>query len=235
MSKEDFNNALNHIDYDLVEEYVVEKEKMKKRAVQRRAFIRLVPVAACFVIIITLSITILPMFFEGKFDYKSEELPPVEENAPNPTITTDDNLSGDVPEDDGGNGEEIPPDNVAPVPPEVDMEGNTPEFPGSDEGTQKPGCQEPGDTGDPSVSVFYFTFVYQDVLYELQFESQNRETLLQEINEKSISEDKVGDYITIVNVYDSFIGEDIVCPIYENLGASGIIVELFDGLYFEVQ
>lgn len=209
MSKEDFNNALNHIDYDLVEEYVVEKEKMKKRAVQRRAFIRLVPVAACFVIIITLSITILPMFFEGKFDYKSEELPPVEENASNPTITTDDNVSGDVPEDDGGNGEEMSPDNVAPVP--------------------------PGDMGGSSVSVFYFTFVYQDVLYELQFESQNRETFLQEINEKSISEDKVGDYITIVNVYDSFNGEDIVCPIYENLGASGIIVELFDCLYFEVQ
>ena len=74
MSKEDFNNALNHIDYDLVEEYVVEKEKMKKRAVQRRAFIRLVPVAACFVIIITLSITILPMFFEGKFDEENLEL-----------------------------------------------------------------------------------------------------------------------------------------------------------------
>ena len=31
MRKEDFNNALNYIDYDLVEEYVSEKENAQKR------------------------------------------------------------------------------------------------------------------------------------------------------------------------------------------------------------
>lgn len=51
MRKEDFVNALDHIDYDLVEEYVAEKEKSQKRAQNRNSAIRIVPLAACFILL----------------------------------------------------------------------------------------------------------------------------------------------------------------------------------------
>lgn len=50
MKTEEFNKALNHIDYDLVDEFVREREALEKRRVARRNIYRLVPVAACFVL-----------------------------------------------------------------------------------------------------------------------------------------------------------------------------------------
>ena len=58
MSKEKFNNALDHIDYELVTEHLKEKELLKRRAKWRRAVTRAVPVAACFV----LFLMVLPVF-----------------------------------------------------------------------------------------------------------------------------------------------------------------------------
>ncbi len=51
MSKEAFINALNHIDYDLVEEFVSEKERAQKRIRRKKNIMRLAPLAACFVLI----------------------------------------------------------------------------------------------------------------------------------------------------------------------------------------
>ncbi len=59
MSREDFNNALNHIDYDLVEEYVCEKERLKKRARQKRQLAHYARAAACLLIAFCVAIPII--------------------------------------------------------------------------------------------------------------------------------------------------------------------------------
>ncbi|MGM9632211.1 MAG: hypothetical protein ACI3XL_03880 [Eubacteriales bacterium] len=52
MKKEDFLKALDHIDYDLVEEYVLEKERAVKRRKSQRNVMRMLPVAACFILLL---------------------------------------------------------------------------------------------------------------------------------------------------------------------------------------
>lgn len=59
MRREDFNNALNHIDIDLVEEYVTEKERAQKKEIVRKKFVRLAPLAACFAIFLTVGTVFL--------------------------------------------------------------------------------------------------------------------------------------------------------------------------------
>ncbi len=63
MSREVFNNALNYIDYSLVEEYIVEKELLQKRAQRRRAVAQLAPLAACFIVFVC----ILTLLFGGDY------------------------------------------------------------------------------------------------------------------------------------------------------------------------
>ena len=66
MRKEDFNNALNYIDYDLVEEYVNAKESAQRKIARQRQIMRYAPVAACLVIILSISAFILPTYFANK-------------------------------------------------------------------------------------------------------------------------------------------------------------------------
>lgn len=225
MRREDFNNALNYIDYDLVEEYVAEKEQIQKRKMLSRSFVRFVPVAACLVLVITFSLTLLPMIINNQFGYSGEDVPSGEENLPESTTSSNEVISPLPPDDEGS-------------------EGVIPEGPGQDGGTSGegvspgvpspdgPGYQEPGGVGKPDDLIFSFNFVYQSVLYELNFESQDTESFLQEREEKSLSADEVGEYITNVNVYSILSGEEISCPIYSSANGRGIIVELFEGLYF---
>ncbi len=65
MRKEDFNNALNYIDYDLVEEHIKAKENAQRKIAKRREVMRYAPVAACLVIILSISVFILPTFFDN--------------------------------------------------------------------------------------------------------------------------------------------------------------------------
>lgn len=52
MKKEDFNTGLNYIDADIVEEYLREKERAQRRIKRHKTAIRLIPLAACFMIMI---------------------------------------------------------------------------------------------------------------------------------------------------------------------------------------
>ena len=65
MRKEDFNNALNYIDYDLIEEYVSEKENAQRKIARQRQIMRYAPLAACLVVILSISVFILPNFFDN--------------------------------------------------------------------------------------------------------------------------------------------------------------------------
>ena len=113
MRKEDFNNALNHIDYDLVEEFVVEKERMQKRAKQKRRFIKLMPIAACFVLVATFAVTVLPVLFDGSPDLKNEILPSVDEIVNEPP--EGDESTGDA-ETEGAGPSYGKPDDEFPTP-----------------------------------------------------------------------------------------------------------------------
>lgn len=54
MKKEDFSNALDHIDYELVDEFVKEKEALKMRKEKRKTIATFAPIAACLVILVAL-------------------------------------------------------------------------------------------------------------------------------------------------------------------------------------
>lgn len=191
MKKENFNIALNHIDYDLVEEYVAEKDKMQKRVVQRRTFMKLAPIAACFVLIITFSITVLPMILNNSFD-NAISSSPIDESFQDPPTT----------EDTSGSPEENEPEyeGVAPMPP-----------------------------SDALGSIYTYTFQYEDVVYILKFNS------LEELNKQAVSEDKRGEYIATVSVYDSVNDKETLCAIYECAETDDVIIELLDGYYFVVE
>ena len=51
MKIEDLNNAMSHIDYDLVDEFVREKDAIAQRKRIRKNVYRLTPVAACLLIV----------------------------------------------------------------------------------------------------------------------------------------------------------------------------------------
>jgi hypothetical protein len=58
MRMEKFNNALDHIDYDLVDEFVREREAIERKRKIRKQVIKLAPIAACFVICISIGAAI---------------------------------------------------------------------------------------------------------------------------------------------------------------------------------
>ncbi len=78
MRKDDFSLALNHIDYDLIEEYVFEKESLKRRAHQRRQLAHFARAAACFAV---LCVIIVPIMLFGD---KMTAIPPDNHGGENP-------------------------------------------------------------------------------------------------------------------------------------------------------
>lgn len=63
MKKSEWNEALNHIDNDIVVNYVAQKENLQKKKKMRAVYIRLVAISACLAIIVTAVFTV-PMLFE---------------------------------------------------------------------------------------------------------------------------------------------------------------------------
>ena len=59
MRKDDFSLALNHIDYDLIEEYVCEKERLMSRANRRRQLAHFARAAACFAVLFAIIVPII--------------------------------------------------------------------------------------------------------------------------------------------------------------------------------
>lgn len=78
MKKEDFLKALDHIDYDLVEEYVLEKERAVKRRERQRSVMRMLPVAACFILLLSIGTVSL---IAGMQNVGKGDLAPSDSNA----------------------------------------------------------------------------------------------------------------------------------------------------------
>lgn len=240
MSKEDFNNALNHIDYELIEEYVEEKERLQRRAAQKRSFIRLAPIAACFVLVITFAITLLPMFIGGRFNYDAENLPPINESG-STTQSTTGGGEGASPPNDEGIEEVIPPSTGG----NVDVEsgdgatGELPEYGGLD--PWDPGVPE-SPSQKPGEFIFVFTFEHDGKNYVLNFISEDVESFRNEMNINNVPQETRGAFIGTVLVTNHFSGDVMNCPVYQYINDSasyegtedGILVELYEGYYFFV-
>ncbi len=75
MKSEKFNDALDFLDYELVDEFVKEKEVLKQRKIKRKAIATFVPIAACFVILLSIGTAILGYNFGSNnvYDENPEE------------------------------------------------------------------------------------------------------------------------------------------------------------------
>lgn len=60
MKKKEWNEGMNHLDPDLVENYVEQKEKINRKKNHNSAWIRFGAVAACCCLMLTASFTVLP-------------------------------------------------------------------------------------------------------------------------------------------------------------------------------
>ena len=52
MKKKEWNQGLDHIDYDLVEKYILQKERLKNNQQQKSVWLRVGALAACLVLIL---------------------------------------------------------------------------------------------------------------------------------------------------------------------------------------
>lgn len=107
MKKEDFVNSLNYIDYELVEEYVAQREVLQRKHNRRKNAIRFVPVAACLMLMVLTLPIILTLLSPAK---NSTEKPGLEALPPS-------SITGDV---NSGVENERPPDDM-PMAPEGDV------------------------------------------------------------------------------------------------------------------
>lgn len=84
MKKRDWNEALNDLDVELVEKYVNKKDELRRKKTRKKAFLRIIAVAACLAVVAG-SIVIVSMFREDKGDIfttegpiRSDLIPPVD-------------------------------------------------------------------------------------------------------------------------------------------------------------
>ncbi len=70
MKSENFNDALDFLDYELVDEFVKEQEVIKQRKMRKKAILTFVPVAACFVILLSIGTAILGYNFGSNKVYE---------------------------------------------------------------------------------------------------------------------------------------------------------------------
>ncbi len=229
MRKEELNNALNHIDYDLVEEFVEEKEELNKSLAKRRTIMHLAPIAASFVLILCISAIIVPTIFGGA-DTNKPTLP--EDSSPEiqkpGSFTTTVSPTTTVPpttilpnETQPPQGEEKPPED--PIPPSDSSE---------DEGVIKP----EGDWGfneDTCPYAFTFTVMFEGEKYTCCFGAPNETDYYAALEKYRADTNLVGAYIGMVSGRDSS-GFSRQFKVYELLGDTDrdIIIEIEDGYFF---
>lgn len=89
MKKEEFNEGMNHIDTDLVDDYITQREALEQQKLKRKPWIRWVSIAACFCVIF---IGVFAAYQTGLFDRSmGGNIEPGEEVNPagDPDLDTD--------------------------------------------------------------------------------------------------------------------------------------------------
>lgn len=75
MKSDKFNDALDFLDYELIDEFVKEQEVFRQRKARKKVILTFAPVAACFVILLSIGTAILGYNFGSNkvYDENPEE------------------------------------------------------------------------------------------------------------------------------------------------------------------
>lgn len=65
MKKSEWNEGLNHLDYDLVEKYVEQKDMLEHKKKTKSARLRFAAIAACFALVLSAAFVVVPMLWEN--------------------------------------------------------------------------------------------------------------------------------------------------------------------------
>ena len=84
MKKQEWNEGLNHLDPALVEEYILQKESLKKSKAKRKNSLRITSLAACFALIVSTVIAI-PMLTENAPSGQHSSDDPSQEQSDDPS------------------------------------------------------------------------------------------------------------------------------------------------------
>lgn len=100
MKKQEWNQGLNHLDPDLVEAYITQKETLFQKKSKKKTYLRIASFAACFVLIVGVAI-LFPAFMENEPDESTasssasfEESLPADGVPSVSVITSGDRLTG---------------------------------------------------------------------------------------------------------------------------------------------
>lgn len=224
MRKEELNNALNHIDYDLVEEFVEEKEELNKSLAKRRTIMHLAPIAASFVVVFCIGVAILPMFFGAKGEAPPSnpggfppeiEGPGAPPSAGTPPYVSDNSNSTSDP---GGN------DPSEALPPEEDI------TPPSDP-TDKP----EGEVGDEIACpyLYEFTVYFEGDEYICCFGAPNEIDYYEALERYVCDSYLVGEYLGVAQGIDAngFARQFKIYKVALDTDRD-IIIEIEDGYFF---
>ena len=89
MKKREWNEGLNHIDSDLVEKYIEQKEKLAKKKQQYNMWMRYVAIAACLVLLIGVIVFVVVLQAEKPTDPSIEHITTDKTDTDETTVLTD--------------------------------------------------------------------------------------------------------------------------------------------------
>ena len=84
MKKQEWNEGLNHVDPDIVEEYALQKDKLREKKRVKNFWLRVGALAACIFLVVTTIIIVPKLLKEGSDDL----YPPIEPPIQNPSDGT---------------------------------------------------------------------------------------------------------------------------------------------------
>ena len=67
MKKQEWNEALNHLDPEIVEKYVLQKDELRQKKRKKTVWFRAVIIAACLAVVVG-TMVLLPLFFDDSPD-----------------------------------------------------------------------------------------------------------------------------------------------------------------------
>ncbi len=83
MNKQEWNEALDHIDPDLVEKYIEQKDNLREKKKANGLWLRVGALAACIIFIVSAIIVVPRLLKDGTDDLPPIDNPPID-NPPNP-------------------------------------------------------------------------------------------------------------------------------------------------------
>lgn len=216
MKQEEFNTALNYIDYDLVEEFVEEKGRVNQKSITRKNFISLVPIAASLVVVLCMGTIIVPTILGGASNNK-------------PTLPEDSLTEVQKPESLTTT---VPPTTTVPNLEDPPAEDH---IPPSDSTEDEGGMKPEGDVEieDACPYAYNFTVIFEGEVYICCFGAPDETDYDDALYKYQVDASLVGEYIGMASGKDpsGFLRQ---FKIYKLLGDTDrdIIIEIEEGYFF---